>query len=78
MFENLEERSKGYVYYVHSLYPLDIDVEETETEIEITVRKFYKAHEVKKLTKTSKKVGVMTKQQKEEFILDVIDIFLRK
>lgn len=78
MDDRLEKALNGYVFYVHSLYPLHIDVDEFEHTITITVRKFYKGHVTKEMGKTCKKLGFITEEQRRELILDVIGIFLRK
>lgn len=74
--ENLEETEFGYVYYMHSKHPLVIELEKTVDLIKVTVIKFYKNIEIKRLTKQSKIVKPMTKEQVEEYICDVAYLFI--
>ena len=74
--ENLEESSLGYVYYAHSKFPLPIQLEVSSELIKVTVIKLYKGKEVKRLTKQSKVLNTMSKEQIEDYILDVVYLFL--
>ena len=77
--ENLQIDSSGdYVYYHHTKYPLIIDIEETKSNISVTVSKYYKGQLQKTRTISSKKVGTMSLEQKEDYILDAVDKFLGK
>ena len=76
--ENLEQTDLGYVYYHHSKYPLNIILEETEDSISVTVEKYYKGKLQRTLTIKSKKLGYMTQEQVENYILDVVDKFLKR
>lgn len=74
--ENLEETSLGYVYYEHSKFPLAIFLDKSADNIKVEVHKVYKAQTVKKLTKQSKVLNKMSKEQVEDYILDVVYLFL--
>lgn len=74
--ENLEETVFGYVYYEHSKFPLSIQLEQSEEFIKVSVVKLYKGRETKKLTKSSKILNKMSKEQIEDYICDVVYLFL--
>lgn len=74
--DNLVPNLNGYSYYYHSEYPLDIQVVQSDGEIKVVVRKFFKGKEIKTLTMGSATCGHMTDEQVEEYVLDVIEIFL--
>lgn len=78
MIENLELQGNNYVYYNHSTLPLIINHEVTDTFIKVTVVKYFKQHEVDRKTWKSKVTKKMSKEQIEEYILDVIDLFINK
>ena len=69
---------KEYAYYHNPSFPLYIEISETEETIEITITRYFKDMVNRQLTKKSRKVGKMTKDQKESYILDIVDIFLKK
>jgi len=69
---------KEYTYYHNLSFPLYIEISETEEAIEITITRYFKGIVNRQLTKKSRKVGKMTKDQKESYILDIVDIFLKK
>lgn len=75
--DNLVADLNGYSYYHHSKYPLDIQVEQEDGEIKVVVTKYFKGKEIKSLKKSSKVLGYMSDEQVEEYILDVIEIFLK-
>ena len=68
---------KEYAYYHNLSFPLYIEISETEEAIEITITRYFKGIVNRQFTKKSRKVGKMTKEQKEDYILDIIDIFLK-
>lgn len=75
--DNLVPNLNGYSYYHHSEYPLDIQFEQNDRTIKVVVRKLFKGKEVKNLTMGSATCGYMSDEQVEEYILDVIEIFLK-
>lgn len=74
--ENLQEFPLGYVYFQHTEYPLRIDLKQSEDYIKVIVIKLYKGKEVKRLTKSSKVINKMSIEQVEDYILDVVYLFL--
>ncbi|MFT6125761.1 MAG: hypothetical protein ACJAVA_000202 [Flavobacteriaceae bacterium] len=74
--ENLQEDGLGYIYYEHSQFPLRIVIEKSTKIIKVEVIKYYKGQEMKKLTKQSKILNTMSKEQVEDYILDVVYLFL--
>lgn len=74
--ENLQEGGLGYVYYEHSKFPLQIVLEWSPKIIKVEVIKFYKGKETKRLTKQSKIIRKMSKEQIEDYILDIVYLFL--
>ena len=74
--ENLEETDLGYVYFQHTEYPLRIDLKQSEDSIKVAVIKLYKNIEMKRLTKSNKVINKMSIEQVEDYILDVVYLFL--
>lgn len=62
-----------YLYYHHSKYPIFIDIENDIIEI----CKRYKNHDIKNKSFPINKIGIMTQEQEEEYILDCVEIFLK-
>ena len=67
-----------YCYYVHSKYPLHIVYDISDGKIKVKVTKYFKNHEIKTLEKESRIINKMTTEQIENYILDVVDIFLKR
>lgn len=75
--ERLEQTPFGYIYYPDvDKHPLNIECEVTEGNITVTVEKYYRGKVTKSLTKRSAVIQKMTKQQVEDYIMDVVDAFM--
>lgn len=76
--ELLEETFDGYLYWNHSKNPINIEVKQTEITIEVRATQYYKGHVNKELEIGVVKLNPMSREQKEEFVLDVVEKFLNE
>lgn len=76
--ENLEpgQNINEYYYYVHSKYPLHIIYDISGGKIKVVVSKYFKNQVIRSIEKESIIINKMTTEQIENYILDVVDIFL--
>ena len=76
-FEKLQETPLGYCYYEkQNGHPLNIDLDYSKDSIKVTVERWYKGWVTKTVTKRSAVLKPMSKQQIEDYIEDVVDLFL--
>lgn len=77
--ELLEETIQGgYLYWNHSKNPISIEVEQTEITILVTLTQKFKGRGTKELSIGTVKLNPMSKEQIEEYVLDMVEKFINK